>query len=158
MRVRPIGAVVIIVLAIVGAVLLRRGQQETLAENEAIAAIPLIDGIRSGTVVSYGSDLHPYVGRVGQVTSVERRTASMVVRIRFDRGMARRRGDAIRVVDTGAERVIMFVGAPSYEKSGRISDTLYLAHFGVERPQTTEDLFASLYRLRRGAPDSSARR
>jgi hypothetical protein len=161
MRARLIGATAIIALAIVGATLLRRWQPAAPSQNEAVAVIPSIAGIRAGTRVSYGSDRHPYLGRIGEVDIVERRGDSMVVRIRFDRerGLVRRRGDAVKVVSSRGEKSLMLVGAPTYEKPGSVSDTLRLAHANGDRPESAEALLAGLYRARRGAlPDSSSRR
>ena len=128
-----------------------------LEPNEAIAVLPLVDGIRVGTPVTYA--LYPKA--IGRVAHLQRRQDDLVVRLRFDgdSGISRRRGDAIRVRRSGpGELTLAVVAAPTYEKTRATSDTLFeLSTTTFPPPSTVEALLAGLYRPRL-VPDSSPRR
>ena len=120
--------------------------ERSLAPNEAIGVIPITESVRVGTTV-WG----PPGGRpIGQVARVRQRGDELVIRIRFngDSGVVRRRGDGLSFLWTGLDkRRLNFTPAPTYEKTGRVSDTLFVLT-RLRPPGTVEELLGTLYRGR----------
>lgn len=117
MRARLIGALALVLVAIVTMSVLRRQPRALLEANEAVAVIPLIDGIRQGTSVVYTGG----GGRVGHVESIERRQNELILRLRFDNdsGIVRRRGDAVSIVGVGGEKVVALGRRSTPDSSSR---------------------------------------
>jgi hypothetical protein len=154
MKARLVGALALVVL--LGALALARLARERPAPNEAVARIAFIEGVEIGTPV-IGTGV---LGRIGQVTRVQRSGGDLILRLRFDSdsGVVRRHGDAISIRGLRRGRVLTFVGAPTYETPGALSDTLRGARRG-DRPADVPALLGGLYRpAQRTTPDSSPRR
>ena len=146
---------VVVGFAVLAAVAVRQARNDALAPNEAIAVIPMMDGIGEGTPVRVRGIGQP----IGQVTQAVRRADDFVLRIRFNQeaGIERRRGDGITIWGTRDEKSVMIVRAPSYEKQRTPSDTLRAIRPGERRPASVHALLAGLYRGAPG-PDSARRR
>jgi len=148
---------VIVACALLAAAVLHQRHGGALAPNEAIAVIPVIDGIGEGTPVRIAG-----IGQaIGEVTSVARRGDDFVLRLRFhrDAGLDRRRGDGVRITSVRAEKSLVIVTAPSYEKPRTPSDTLYPIDRNRQQPRSVDALLAGLYRgTPRQASDTAARR
>ena len=134
---------VTVVAAAMAILLALRIHDRALGPDEAIAVIPVMDGITAGTAVWGPIGPSP----IGHVERVRRRGTDLVLRLRFrDSTVARRRGDALKIWSTGRGRNLSFAPAPTYEKPGHVSDTLFLQRAGGRRPATVEELLSGLYR------------
>ena len=140
------GAVLVAIVALIAGVAVRT-RERPLAPNEAVGVIPTIEGLAVGTRV-WGP---PGTRTVGEIEHIRRRGDELVIRIRFDddSGIVRRRGDGLSVAGVGlGKRIVMFSPAPTYEKAGRVSDTLFVTSRDNRRPRTVEELLGTLYRGR----------
>ena len=139
-----IGGAAIVAAAVLSVIGLRM-HDPPLGPDEAIAVIPMVDGIAEGTPV-WGV---PGPSPIGHVERVRRRDTDLVLRLRFrDSTITRRRGDALRIFSSGLRhgRQLAFAPAPTYEKPGHVSDTLFIQRAGGGRPATVEELLSGLYR------------